>query len=139
MRPGWHSSFFMERSFPPLTISQRQLLQEGIRLFNQEQFFECHEALEQAWLEASGEQKAFLQGLIQVAVAFHHLRRENLIGAGRLLAAGMEKLSAFAPQQEAVDVRGLLERLEPLRKDISAGEVPRDWQPPQILLTPNFQ
>ena len=74
--------------------------------------------LEEAWLKASsegsGEQRTFLQGLIQVAVAFYHLRRENLVGASRLLTAGMKKLSGFAPERDAVDVAALLAALEPV-------------------------
>ena len=129
----------IERTFPPLSKSQRQLLQEGIQCFNGEQFFECHEVLETAWLDALGDQKTFLQGLIQMAVAFHHLRRGNLVGARRLLTAGIDKLSSFAPQQEAVDVGGLLRNLEPLRQQINAGEVPTDWPAPQILWKGNSE
>ncbi len=116
-----------------MTAYQKDLLREGIELFNQGQFFQCHEVLEEVWLEASGEQKTFLQGLIQVAVAFHHLRHENLIGAGRLLTAGVEKLSGFAPQRDAIDVGGLLAALEPLREAVSAGTIRPDWEAPQIL------
>lgn len=106
---------------------------EGIRLFNDEQFFECHEVLEQAWLEASGPQKTILQGLIQVAVAFYHLRRENFVGARRLLAAGLEKLSELAPQQAEVDLGGLLTALQQLQERIQAGDIPSNWPAPQIL------
>lgn len=122
----------MERDFPPLTSSQKQLLQTGIDLFNRERFFECHEALEEAWLGASGEQKTFLQGLIQVAVALYHLRRKNLVGAGRLLEAGVEKLSGFVPRHEAIDLRSLLDGLEPLRQAIRGGKLPESWEPPKI-------
>ena len=123
----------MERTFPPLSQSQRQLLQKGIRCFNDGQFFECHEELETAWLDASTEQKTFLQGMIQVAVAFHHLRRSNLVGARRLLTAGMDKLRSFAPQQEGVDIGGLLRHLESLHQQINSGNVAPDWPTPQIL------
>ncbi len=122
----------MEHDFPPLTSSPKQLLQTGIDLFNRERFFECHEALEEAWLGASGEQKTFLQGLIQVAVALYHLRRKNLVGAGRLLEAGVEKLSGFVPRHEAIDLRGLLQGLEPLRQAIRDGKLPESWEPPKI-------
>jgi hypothetical protein len=108
-------------------------LREGIRLFNSGRFFECHEALEEAWLAASGEQKTFLQGLIQLAVAFHHLRRSNRHGASRLLAAGMEKLSGFAPESETVDVAALLAALKPLQEEITSGEVRPDWPAPRIV------
>lgn len=103
-------------------------------LFNQGQFFDCHEALEEVWLEASGDQKKFLQGLIQVAVAFHHLRQKNSRGARRLLAAGVEKLSSLGGEQHAVDVAALLEALQPLEQQSNAGEVSPDWPAPQIAL-----
>ena len=115
-----------------MTPHQRDLLQQGIALFNRGQFLECHEVLEEAWLEVSGEQKAFLQGLIQIAVAFHHLRQGNLVGARRLLTAGLDKLAAFASGQESVDVGGLLAALEPLRQQFRSGEVPGNWPAPQI-------
>lgn len=115
-----------------MTAHQKQLLLQGIKLFNTRKYFECHEALEEAWLGAAGGEKKFLQGLIQVAVALHHLGNQNPVGARRLLAAGIEKLSAFAPAYESVDIAGLLENLQPLRERLTAGAGPGDWQPPSI-------
>ncbi len=117
-----------------MTSHSKNLLREGIDLFNRERFFECHEVLEEAWLEASGEQRTFLQGLIQIAVAFYHLRRENFVGASRLLTAGMEKLSAFAPERDAVDVAALLTALEPLREELAAGTIRPDCHAPRIMI-----
>ncbi len=54
---------------------------EGIRLFNEEDFFECHEVLEELWSETLGAEKKFYQGLIQAAVALFHFGNENLGGA----------------------------------------------------------
>src|SRR5579872_838991 len=98
----------MAQHVSPLSESHIKMLLEGIRCFNEEQFFECHEALEEAWMQVAGEQKLFLQGLIQVAVAFHHLRRQNAIGAQRLLSAGIEKLSPFSPSHESVELAEFL-------------------------------
>ena len=44
----------------------------GISLFNNAEFFDAHEALEDIWRAAPPENKKFLQGMVQVAVAFHH-------------------------------------------------------------------
>jgi len=126
------TKFPMQPGSSPLSAFQKQLLAQGIAFFNQELFFECHEALEEAWLDASGEQKTFLQGLIQLAVALHHLRRENLNGAARLLAAGVEKLTPFCPQHEGVQVGRLLKSLEPLERQLGEGLPRQDWQPPKI-------
>ena len=102
-------------------------------MFNRGQFFHCHEVLEEVWLEFSGERKKFLQGLIQVAVALHHLRNGNRVGAERLLDAAVAKLAGDSPERELIDVDALLAALAPLRKQISAGESPPDnWSPPQI-------
>lgn len=45
-------------------------LREGIRLFNDRKFFECHEAWEDFYHETDNAQKPFLEGLIQLAAAF---------------------------------------------------------------------
>src|SRR5213594_3098862 len=55
-------------------------VQEGIRLFNEEYFFEAHEVLEDLWKREHGKSKLFLQGLIQICAAYHHFQNGNLIG-----------------------------------------------------------
>ena len=115
-----------------MTEHQRKLLRDGIALFNRGEFFDCHEVLEELWLESTGEPKKFFQGLIQVAVALYHLRNRNRFGAARLLAAGMEKLAEYGPEEELLDVDALLAALTPLRNQIRAEESPENWIAPQI-------
>ena len=115
-----------------LTEHQRKLFQEGIALFNRGQFFDCHEVLEEVWLEFSGDRKKFLQGLIQLTVAFHHLRNQNRVGAERLLTAAVEKLAGDSPERELIDVDALLASVNPLRDQISAGEPLERATAPQI-------
>ena len=45
-------------------------LREGIGLFNDGQFFQCHDILESLYQEADKAQKPFLEGLVQLAAAF---------------------------------------------------------------------
>jgi Domain of unknown function (DUF309) len=40
---------------------------EGINLFNNGKFFECHEAWEEVWKRSAGDEKLFYQGIIQAA------------------------------------------------------------------------
>jgi len=68
---------------------------EGIRLFNDEEFFECHEVLEDLWKDTEGEPRKFLQGLIQAAVALFHFGNENFGGAKKLYFTASEKLTPF--------------------------------------------
>jgi tRNA (Thr-GGU) A37 N-methylase len=52
-------------------------LAEGLRCYDQGEYFTAYEAWETVWLEAYEPDRTFLQGLIQVTVAFHHLQRDN--------------------------------------------------------------
>ena len=49
--------------------------------FNRGLFFECHDTLEDLWSGIRGPARDFFQGLIQVAVAFHHVSNGNAPGA----------------------------------------------------------
>jgi len=40
----------------------------GIEEFNNRYFFECHDTLEDLWMDTVGRDRLFLQGLIQVSV-----------------------------------------------------------------------
>jgi uncharacterized protein len=72
-------------------------LADGLRDYNSGNYFAAHEAWESVWLTAPQPEKTFLQGLIQVTVAFHHLQRSNPLGATRLLTAALRKLSPHEP------------------------------------------
>jgi predicted metal-dependent hydrolase len=96
-----------------------ELLQRGIRLFNDEEFFQCHEVLEEAWMPERGRRRLFLQALIHLAVGFYHCQRANPVGAGHQLRKGLKKLAAWLPSCEGIDTARLhrdalaaLERIE---------------------------
>jgi predicted metal-dependent hydrolase len=68
--------------------------QSGLALFNSARFFEAHEALEEAWRAAprSGPLRRRLQGMVQLAVAFHHESTGNYIGARSVLKRSLRNL-----------------------------------------------
>ena len=66
-------------------------LAEGLRLYDAGEFFTAHEAWESVWLGSPEPEKTFLQGLIQVTAAFHHLQRNNPLGAMLLLQAALKR------------------------------------------------
>jgi predicted metal-dependent hydrolase len=82
--------------------SGRDFFQEGIDLFNQGRFFECHEAWEEIWKRSDGETKLFYQGLIQAAVAILHAQRGNLEGAKSLHQKAREKLDPLADEHMGI-------------------------------------
>ncbi len=69
--------------------------EQGIDLFNQGRFFECHEAWEEIWKRSDGEAKLFYQGLIQAAVAILHVERGNLEGARSIYQKASAKLDSI--------------------------------------------
>ena len=94
-------------------------LAEGLRLYQTGKFFAAHEAWESLWLGAQEPEKMFLQGLIQVAAAFHHLQRKNPLGTARLLQAALGRLERYPARFGAIsvalicsDIRAWLEALE---------------------------
>ncbi|MBL0226060.1 MAG: DUF309 domain-containing protein [Geobacteraceae bacterium] len=84
-----------------------QLLR-GIREFNNREWFECHETVEDLWIGSEGEVRDFYQGLIQVAVALHHWRNGNFGGAVSLLKGGAGYLGRTAGVCQWVDVAALI-------------------------------
>src|ERR1700693_4341649 len=72
-----------------------RLFQKGLDAFNSAHFYDAHEHWEEVWLETRNPEKMFLQGLIQVAAAFHHYSKANCLGCRNLLQAGLAKLDQF--------------------------------------------
>ena len=70
-------------------------LAEGIRLFNQGNFFEAHEVWEQEWKVAEGKEKVFYQAMIQAAAALLHIQRGNYAGAVSVYLKASEKLASL--------------------------------------------
>src|ERR1700689_1652178 len=81
--------------------------QRGIAHFNAQEFFEAHEVWEEIWLVEAEPEKTFLQGIIQIAAAFHHYLRENPDGAESLLAAGIGKMSRFSARHHGLAIDDL--------------------------------
>ncbi len=78
-------------------------------LWNEGLFFEVHEVLEAVWQREAGARRQALQGLIQIAVAWHHLAHGNPRGARTLLRDGRARLAAApAAVLPLVDVGALL-------------------------------
>src|SRR5215472_2812787 len=78
-------------------------MERGINLFNNREFFECHEVLEEEWTPETGERRLFLQSLIHMAVGLYHAERGNPTGAIRQLRKGLRKLAGYLPAHEGID------------------------------------
>ncbi|WOD40454.1 DUF309 domain-containing protein [Nodosilinea sp. E11] len=84
-------------------------LKEGITLFNQGDYYACHDVLEAIWMEANTTDKPFYQGILQIAVGLYHLSNHNWQGASILLGEGVNRLRPFEPAYEGVNVERLVD------------------------------
>ncbi len=60
---------------PPKVVAKEEALVEGVQLFNEERFWECHETLEQAWHVSKGVERDAIQSIILTAAAFVHYQK----------------------------------------------------------------
>jgi predicted metal-dependent hydrolase len=67
-------------------------LAEGLACYRRAEFFLAHEHWESVWLSLEEPERSFLQALIQVTAAFHHLKNGNLAGAVSLLRRALRRL-----------------------------------------------
>jgi uncharacterized protein len=105
--------------------------EEGAALFNSGDYFACHEAWEDVWRELRGDERLFLQALIQVAVGLYHASRWNVAGARGLFSRAVARLERFAPEYAGIDVQGLLAQVSPWRAAVEL----REELPPGPTLT----
>jgi hypothetical protein len=67
-------------------------MKEGVQLFNEQKYWECHEALEDVWMEDRQDPtRNVYWAVIQVAAACIHFRDKNLIGARGMIFKAKEK------------------------------------------------
>lgn len=76
----------------------------GIELFNARRFFDAHEVWEEIWLASPEPRKTFLQGIIQIAAAYHHYLRGNCAGTCSLLKAGLRRMENFPGSYHGIEV-----------------------------------
>jgi predicted metal-dependent hydrolase/8-oxo-dGTP pyrophosphatase MutT (NUDIX family) len=100
-----------------------QWLRDGLDRIQRGEYFEAHESLEDAWRAAEPAEKDFFQGLVHVAVAWHHAGRGNSPGCERQLAKAARRLEPFAPEHRGVDVAFLLRSVESAARRVASGSL----------------
>ena len=85
-------------------IDKEQGILDGIFYFNNERFWESHEAFEGVWKKCFGREKELVQGIILIAVAYAHAQKdEHSIGIG-MLSRALEKLGTSPSTYYSIDV-----------------------------------
>ena len=111
--------------------------------FNREEYYEAHDVLESLWLEQGrkAEGALFYQGLIQLAGAFVHLRKnfehpdhrihsQRLHPAFRLLALAEKNVGAYGEEREGLILPPILRSASEVRLFLEKGDFKLNpWKP----------
>ena len=95
-----------------MKVQHDDRLVKGIEEFNQGLFFECHETLEEIWLEENGMDREFYQGLIQIAAGYLKWEQGVLIGAIKLWRSGLQKLEPYGVVHLGVHLGPFVEQVK---------------------------
>jgi predicted metal-dependent hydrolase len=84
-------------------------LDRGVDLFNCARFFDAHEELEDVWrsLPRDCASRRHIQGMVQLAVAFHHESTGNHTGARSVLTRALRNLDGADVSFPGLDLAGL--------------------------------
>ena len=96
-------------------------LYRGIEEINQQYFFEAHDTLEDLWHETRGNDRKFVQGLIQVSVGFYHLLNRNYRGSASQFSKGLEKLHEYFPEHQGVALEEFCKEVKKYREIAEQG------------------
>jgi hypothetical protein len=114
----------------------RGALAEGLQCYRNEKFFLAHEHWESVWLQSPEPEKTFLQALIQMSAAFHHLQRKNFAGAASLLRAALRRLETFPDAFGGIAVTPLRESIRAWLQALDRQELSPPLSFPQIQEVP---
>ena len=89
-------------------------LQEAIDLFNNQKWYEAHDAFEDIWNDLVGDERQIVQGILQVSVSQFHLNKGNLNGAMILLGEGLGRIRNRSSEDLEIDLILLCKSLESL-------------------------
>ena len=94
--------------------SFKKAFKEAIDLFNNQQWYEAHDAFEDIWNDLVGDERQIVQGILQVSVSQFHLNKGNLNGAMILLGEGLGRIRNRVSEDLEIDLVLLCSSLESL-------------------------
>lgn len=84
-----------------------ELGKKGIEEFNKGEYFESHEYLEDAWNEDTGPARNMYKAVLQVAVAYLQIERQNYAGAVKMFLRARQWLDPLPDVCRGIDIARL--------------------------------
>jgi predicted metal-dependent hydrolase len=107
-------------------------IKRGLDLFNNGHFFDAHEVLEGVWRSIPRDQpgdgpslqqlRRQVQGMVQLAVAFHHVSTGNRVGARSVLERAVQNLDGADSSFPELDLGQMRAELAPWREYLDDSE-----------------
>ncbi len=99
----------LDAQTPP--IEKSEAIRLGLSLFDEERYWESHEALESAWKQADSDEKDVLQGLILIAAALVHWQKNEKQVTLSVMKRARDKLVRHQNEYYGIDLIALTNRL----------------------------
>ena len=93
---------------------------KGMELFNAGEYWLAHEALEEAWKEETGAVRELYRAVLQAAVIYLHITRNNYLGAVKVYGRVQKWITPWPDLCRGIDIGQLRRDL-----DVVIGEVER--------------
>ena len=93
---------------------------EGLRLFNAGEYFEAHEALEDAWNDEKGDVRNLYRGILQIAVVYLHITRGNYNGAVKVYSRSQRWLKDWPAICRGIHVGELQQNARAVMKEVQS-------------------
>tara|TARA_B100000212_G_scaffold341618_1_gene325303 strand:+ start:850 stop:1227 length:378 start_codon:yes stop_codon:yes gene_type:complete len=94
--------------------SFKKSLKNAVDLFNNQKWYEAHDALEDIWNDLVGDERQIIQGILQVSVSQFHLKKGNVNGAMILIGEGLGRIRNRVSDDLGIDLILLCSNLESL-------------------------
>ena len=100
------------------TKSFQDCLFIALNLFNNQKWYEAHDAFEEIWNTVDGDERQVIQGILQVSVSQFHLSKGNFNGATILLGEGLGRIKTRTNINLGIDLESFCKCLEDLLRKL---------------------
>ena len=106
----------------------------ALNLFNNQKWYEAHDAFEDIWNTLDGDKRQIIQGILQVSVSQFHLSKGNINGATILLGEGLGRIKNRTNINLGIDLKIFCKCIEELLRKLQYREKLNENDKPYLVL-----
>ena len=106
---------------------------DALNLFNNQKWYEAHDAFEDIWNTLDGDERQIIQGILQVSVSQFHLSKGNINGATILLGEGFGRIKNRTNIDFGIDLDSFCKCLEELLRKLQYREELNENDKPYLI------